>query len=154
LKQAVPLTNSSFYTKPIVNTNSIKYGAESKTTILLNQQSHHQLPESGAAIISTSSAASSPFLRASLHDVISQTESPLDSPRMPAFAPINIYTPRNPVAQQCAQVQTEAPPAHLEGEYITQSSVLTHSDSYVNVLSAAQIKEFIDAFRAKTRSSL
>ena len=123
VKQAVPL----------VHTNSIKYGGESKTTILINQQSNRQLPESGVA----SSAASSPFLRASLHDVLSQTESPLsnkfDSPRMPAqitqqtfsgeFAPTNrISYISNSVAQQCAQVQTEAPP-HLEGD----SSVLTQS---------------------------
>ena len=70
MKHAVPLT-----------ANSNKQVRESKTTILLNQQSNGQLPESGAA----SSVASSPFLRASLHDVLSQTESPLtlESPRMP-----------------------------------------------------------------------
>ena len=135
LKQAVPLTH----------TNSIKYGGESKTTILLNQQSNRQLPESGAA----SSAASSPFLRASLHDVLSQTESPIDSPRMSAAAATNTVT------QQCVQVQTEAPPAHLGGESSKDLySVPTHSDSFINVLSAAQIKEFIDTFRAKTSSSL
>ena len=124
VKQAVPLTNS----------NS-KYGESKydKTTILINQQSAPHPPESGPA----SSAASSP-----LHDVLSQTESPLESPRMPAFAPAQ------PVAQQCAQVQTEAPP-HLEG-----SSSLSQTDSYVHVLSAAQIKEFIDTFRAITLSSL
>ena len=138
MKHAVPLTATSN-----------KQVRESKTTILLNQQSNGQLPESGAA----SSVASSPFLRASLkdlteyhlHDVLSQTESPLtvESPRMPAYAPSD----RAP--QQCAQVQTEAP-AHLEGD----SSVTDSADTYVNVLSPPQIKEFIDTFRAKTLSSL
>lgn len=112
-KQAVPLTQ----------TNSIKCGGESKTTILINQQSN-QPPDSGPA----SSVASSPFLRASLHDVLSQTESPLDSPRMPPFAPINkevevIELGRVPTLtiastavqgsaalEQYAQVQTEALP--------------------------------------------